>query len=289
MAPDAREIEGRYWLSRRCMFCSLVYPHADTHELCRLLRRNRRNLRRCPTPAETLPEETLHGYKKRKYDASLRPSTADYSQHSQNKAKLFVSILSHEYFEFAVIDDCFGSNITTVSALLHLFRIVSFARQSFSRATLSKSLRTVYVVKMGYIADHRLWREKIIVDPLHPCGARARVRPKDDRGVCCLWFTSDQDPEILRNTWKRSASTLPAMVRRHLGIMAFESPPDARALKYIPSAAGLLTAAKDLFLAILDAFRRRALHRDISVNNVLVANNQLLMVDWEIGRLFQEP
>ena len=31
-------------------------------------------------PAEALPEETLHGYKKkRKYDASLRPSTADRS------------------------------------------------------------------------------------------------------------------------------------------------------------------------------------------------------------------
>ncbi|KAJ7207892.1 hypothetical protein GGX14DRAFT_454725, partial [Mycena pura] len=76
---------------------------------------------------------------------------------------------------------------------------------------------------------------------------------------------------------------------RHLEIMAFESPPDARALKYVTSAAGLLTAARDLFLAILDAFRRRALHRDISVNNILVTNNQLLMVDWEIGRLFQEP
>ncbi|KAJ7207853.1 hypothetical protein GGX14DRAFT_567155 [Mycena pura] len=68
--------------------------------------------------------------------------------------------------------------------------------------------------------------------------------------------------------------------------MVFESAHGACALKYILSAAGLLTAAKDLFLAILDAFRRRILHRDISVNNILVVNSQLLMVDWEIERFF---
>ncbi|KAJ7688233.1 hypothetical protein B0H14DRAFT_3053390, partial [Mycena olivaceomarginata] len=34
---------------------------------------------------------------------------------------------------------------------------------------------------------------------------------------------------------------------------------------------------------------RRVLHRDISVNNILVAVNQLALVDWEIGRRFQEP
>jgi hypothetical protein len=79
------------------------------------------------------------------------------------------------------------------------------------------------------------------------------------------------------------------MVPRHLEIMAFDSPPDGRNLKDVPSAAEFLAAAEDLFRAILDAFRRRVLHRDISVNNVLAAHNQLLMVDWEIGRRFREP
>ncbi|KAJ7218560.1 hypothetical protein GGX14DRAFT_595276 [Mycena pura] len=84
--------------------------------------------------------------------------------------------------------------------------------------------------------------------------------------------------EILRKRPARTLKGLPAMVRRHLEIMAFESPPNACALKYIPSAAQFLTAAKDLFLAILDAFRRRILHRNISADNILVANNQLFMV-----------
>ncbi|KAJ7207845.1 hypothetical protein GGX14DRAFT_567147 [Mycena pura] len=92
--------------------------------------------------------------------------------------------------------------------------------------------------------------------------------------------------EILRKRPPRTLKGLPAMVRRHLEIMAFESPPNACAFKYIPSAAQFLTAAKDLFLAILDAFRRRILHRNISADNILVANNQLFMVDWDIRRLF---
>ncbi|KAJ7196890.1 hypothetical protein C8J57DRAFT_1027092, partial [Mycena rebaudengoi] len=38
-----------------------------------------------------------------------------------------------------------------------------------------------------------------------------------------------------------------------------------------------------------DAFRRGVIHRDISVNNILFADNQLLMVDWELGRRFVDP
>ncbi|KAJ7471300.1 hypothetical protein B0H11DRAFT_2041179 [Mycena galericulata] len=70
--------------------------------------------------------------------------------------------------------------------------------------------------------------------------------------------------------------------------MLFASPPGGRNLKDL-SAAEFLTAAEQLFEAILDAFRRRVLHRDVSVNNVLLSDNQLLLIDWEIGRLFEEP
>ncbi|KAJ7119670.1 hypothetical protein C8R44DRAFT_178876 [Mycena epipterygia] len=97
--------------------------------------------------------------------------------------------------------------------------------------------------------------------------------------------------EILR-AGKRPASALehlPVMVPRHLEIMVFASPREARKRKGIPLAAKVLAAAEQLFRAILDAFRRRIVHRDISVNNILFADNQLLMVDWEIGRRVQEP
>ncbi|KAJ7886312.1 hypothetical protein B0H13DRAFT_2277709 [Mycena leptocephala] len=268
------------------------------------------------------------------------------------KAKLFVSILSCDRFEFAVVDNCFDSEeLPTVSALLHLFRVASLYQLGynplfiynftssppgfsvgdavpayvvlgevkvrlsgkrlsqlrstpFQRSTVvlegeldeqfpdSKG-STHVVVKMSFIAEGRLWREKIIVDALHT--ADVQPAPAYAPKILAAFAAYDSPPpgpandsEILRN--KRSAfEYLPAIVPRHLEIMAFDSPPDARKLKDVSSAAELLAVAENIFQAILDAFHRRVLHRDISVNNILVADNKLLMVDWEIGRRFQEP
>ncbi|KAJ7855987.1 hypothetical protein B0H14DRAFT_730182 [Mycena olivaceomarginata] len=150
---------------------------------------------------------------------------------------------------------------------------------------------------MSFIAEGRLWREKIIVDALHT--ADVQPAPAYAPKILAAFAARASPPpglpndsEILQRKRKRPASALedlPAIVPRHLEIMAFDSPPNARKLEYTPSAAEFLAAAEDLFRAILDAFRRRVLHRDISVNNILVAVNQLLLVDWEIGRRFQEP
>ncbi|KAF7336831.1 Pkinase-fungal domain-containing protein [Mycena venus] len=385
--PVDRTIDNRYWLSR--LADAALSPAADGSLLA---------LDYYPTPAEKLPEEKQHGYKKRrKYDASLRPSAAHgstifnifvnveftntdppnvafnpligatdhvakYQQaitnaddllkfqsmrlfvptlsfHGKGKnTKLFVSILGCDRFEFAVIDHCFDSKeFSTVSALLHLFRIASLYQLGynplfiynftspppgfsvgdavpayvvlgavkvrlsgkrlsqlrstpFQRATVvlegeldeqfpdSKG-STYVVVKMSFITEGRLWREKIIIDALHT--ADVQPAPAYAPKILAAFAAHDSPPpgppndsQILRNG-KRPAGALedlPAMVPRHLEIMAFDSPPRC------PQAQ-----------AILDAFRRRVLHRDISVNNILVADNQLLMVDWEIGRRFQEP
>ncbi|KAJ7236360.1 hypothetical protein C8J57DRAFT_1479229 [Mycena rebaudengoi] len=403
-----REIDNRYWLSR--LADAALRPAADGSLLV---------LDYYPTPAEKLPEDKQHGYmKRRKYDASLRPSAAQcstifnifvnveftntdppnvafnpligatdhvakYQQaitnaddlltfqstrlfvptlsfHGKGKnTKLFVSILSCDRFEFAVIDHCFDSDtFPTVSALLHLFRIASLyqlgynplfiynftsplpgfsvgdavpayvvlpATQGAVKVRLSgkclSQLRstpfqrstvvlegeldeqfpdgkgsTYIVVKMSFIAEGRLWRERIVVDALHT--PNVQPAPAYAPKILAAFAAHDlpppsplNDSEILRNR-KRPANALedlPAMVPRHLEIMAFDSPPDARKLKDVPSAVDFLAAAEDLFRAISDAFRRRVLHRDISVNNILVADNQLLIVDWEIGRRFQEP
>ncbi|KAJ7366582.1 hypothetical protein DFH08DRAFT_170722 [Mycena albidolilacea] len=180
--PVDRRIDDRYWLSR--LADAAMKPAADRSLLA---------LDYFPTPAEHLPEQKQHGYmKKRKYDASLRPSAANgstifnifvnveftntdppnvasnpligatqsvakYQQaiinaddlltfqptrlsvptlsfHGKGKnTKLFVSILSYDRFEFAVIDDCFDSdNFPTVSALLHLFRIASLYQLGYN-------------------------------------------------------------------------------------------------------------------------------------------------------------
>ncbi|KAJ6600235.1 hypothetical protein B0H10DRAFT_2230950 [Mycena sp. CBHHK59/15] len=398
-------IDNRYWLSR--LADAALRPADDGSLLV---------LDYYPTPTEKLPKEKQHGYnKRRKYDASLRPSAAHgstifnifvnveftntnapkvafnpligatdhvakYQQaitnaddlltfqstrlfvptlsfHGKGKdTKLFVSILSCDRFEFAVVDHCFDSNFPVVSALLHLFRIASLyqlgynplfiynftspppgfsvgdavpayvvlpATQGAVKVRLSgkhlSQLRsapfqsstvvlegeldeqfpdgkgsTYIVVKMSFIAEGRLWREKIIVDALHT--ADVQPAPAYAPKILAAFAAHDTPPpgpsndsEILRNKRPaRALEDLPAMVPHHLEIMAFDSPPDACKLKDVSSAAEFLAAAEDLFRAILDAFRRCVLHRDISVNNILVADNQLIMVDWEIGRRFQE-
>ncbi|KAJ7063637.1 hypothetical protein C8F01DRAFT_1251161 [Mycena amicta] len=76
--------------------------------------------------------------------------------------------------------------------------------------------------------------------------------------------------------------------RRHLELNVFASPRcklvDVPAIK-------LLDAAKQLFLAVLDAFRRGFIHGNISMNNILYAqaDYQLLIIDWELGRRFVDP
>ncbi|KAJ7481500.1 hypothetical protein FB451DRAFT_1364701 [Mycena latifolia] len=67
--PADRAIDNRYWLSR--LADAALKPAADDSLLV---------LDYFPTPAEKLPEQEQHGYnKKRKYDASLRPSAAKVS------------------------------------------------------------------------------------------------------------------------------------------------------------------------------------------------------------------
>ncbi|KAG5646122.1 hypothetical protein DXG03_004361 [Asterophora parasitica] len=209
-----------------------------------------------PIPAEKFPEQKQHGYMTaRKYDAALRPSAAKVSTISQTdpppitsnplvgasehvvntafvptlsfhgkgkKPMLFFSILNHERLEVAVIDKCFDSeHFPTVSALLHLFPVVS-------------------LYQLGY---NPLFVYSFCSPPLNFSVASAL---KD----------------------------LPTMVPRHLEVMLFTSPRDALLLKDVRSGAQFLAAAEQLFPAILDVFHRGIIHRDTSVNNILVAGSQ---------------
>ncbi|KAJ7203161.1 hypothetical protein GGX14DRAFT_652733 [Mycena pura] len=143
---------------------------------------------------------------------------------------------------------------------------------------------TNVVVKMSFIAEHRLWRERIIVDALYT--ANIQTAPVYAPKILAAFAAHGSPPvqpngsEIMRNK-KRQLVDLPVYVPRHLELMisSFDSPPDARKLKYAPSTAKFLAAAVDLFEAILDAFQ---------LNNVLLADNRLVVVDWEMGRLFEE-
>ncbi|KAJ7430292.1 hypothetical protein FB451DRAFT_1500213 [Mycena latifolia] len=294
-----RAIDNRYWLFR---LADALKSAADDSLLV---------LDYFPTPAEKLPKQEQHGYHKtRKYDASLRPSAAKVS----TIFNIFVNI------EFTKTDPLIVASNPLIGASNRVAKyqqaiddLLTFQPTRLFVPTLSfhgvpasvilpgaqvspdDKVPLPVVVKATFVAEARLWREKIIVDTLHA----ADLQPGPAYTPKLLTaFAAHGSPlglpnpsEILR-AGKRPASALedlPTMVPRHLEIMVFASPRETRKLKDVPMAAEFLPAAEQLFRAILDAFRRGILHRDISVNNILVADNQLLMIDWEIGRRFQEP
>ncbi|KAJ7267502.1 hypothetical protein C8J57DRAFT_1717847 [Mycena rebaudengoi] len=265
------------------------------------------------------------------------------------QAQLFVSILSPERLDFAVVQDCFApTNFPTVSALLHLFRVSSMYQLGynplfdysftspppdfsigdavpaspllpgtqgivclngnrlsrlrstpFTRSTvvlegdlydyLGSQNSVPVVVKMSSIDEARLWREKIIVDALYATDLQP---PPAYAPKLLAAFAAYGSPPLSDTSniiqGKRTQGALPPLVSRHLEVMVYSSPHGARKLENA-SAAEFLSAAEQLFRAILDAFRRRILHRDIFVNNILIAGHQLLLIDWELGRRFQEP
>ncbi|KAJ6466319.1 hypothetical protein C8R45DRAFT_1021276 [Mycena sanguinolenta] len=141
------------------------------------------------------------------------------------------------------------------------------------------------VVKASFITEARLWREGIIVEALYAADfpTAPTYAPK-----LLASFAGYSYPLPTASEPTSSPEHLPAIVPRHLEVMVFASPHGARRLKDLTSAE-FLAAAEQLFRAILDAFRRRILHRDISSHNVLVTNTQLLVIDWEMGRRFSEP
>ncbi|KAJ7151447.1 hypothetical protein C8R43DRAFT_1005213 [Mycena crocata] len=152
------------------------------------------------------------------------------------------------------------------------------------------------VVKVTFIAEERAWREKIVVDALY--AADKSAAPAYAPEIVAVFAGHGSPPldlsQILSMGRKRQANVLtalPDMVRRHVEVMVFASPRETRKLMdvFSSSITKFPAVAKQLFMSILDAFRRGVIHRDVSVNNILFAEDQLLMVDWELGRFFGEP
>ncbi|KAJ6464264.1 hypothetical protein C8R47DRAFT_1156243 [Mycena vitilis] len=145
------------------------------------------------------------------------------------------------------------------------------------------------VVKVSFIAEQRLWREKVVVDALFAgdLSASPAYAPNIIAAFAARGSPAPTDSSTVLGTHNQPAGA--SMVRRHLELMALTSPPDACKLAdHNLTANSVFTAARQLFLAVLDAFRRGVIHRDLSVNNILFAQDHLLLVDWEIGRRFIE-
>ncbi|KAJ7222561.1 hypothetical protein GGX14DRAFT_664211 [Mycena pura] len=210
------------------------------------------------------------------------------------KTKLFVSILSQDRLEIAVIDDCFGSNnFPAVSALLHLFRVASLYQLGYNPlftysftsplANFSEGdIVPASVVIPGMKEEGREWRERIVIEALHALSAEhptgPTYAPKLLGSFAAVGYDCPASSEC--------SVDVPALVIRHPEVMVFDSPTDGRKLTEL-SAPEFLNMAKQLFEAILDAYSRRVLHRDVSINNIR-ATSQLVLYDWEIGRLIDE-
>ncbi|KAF7316101.1 hypothetical protein MIND_00128200 [Mycena indigotica] len=113
--------------------------------------------------------------------------------------------------------------------------------------------------------------------------------------VCSRWFAHSvrviRRVAGARHPAKRRAnqiSTLSPLVPRHVEAMAFESPSDTRKLNDVSlSVTDLINAAVQIFLALFDVFNREIIHRDISMGNILLTTDGILLIDWETGRRFK--
>ncbi|KAJ7863095.1 hypothetical protein B0H14DRAFT_3862970 [Mycena olivaceomarginata] len=159
--PDEREIDGRYWLARLADAASageqplaLEYiptpsealPAQKEHRY-RKARKYDAALRPSAAAKSTIlnilvnTDATIAKYQQAITNAddllTFQPTrlfVPTLSFHGNGaKTKLFVSIFSQERLDFAVIPDCFNSdNFSTVSALLHLFRISSLYQLGYN-------------------------------------------------------------------------------------------------------------------------------------------------------------
>ncbi|KAF7307448.1 Pkinase-fungal domain-containing protein [Mycena indigotica] len=256
------------------------------------------------------------------------------------ETKLFLSILNQDRLEFAVIDDCFGSALPTVAALLWLFQsaspyelglnpLFSYKFTSlpeeyqpgdavpaaahlpdhppiqltgnylsplrfglFDRSTVilegvhddESAFR--FVVKLTFISDARVWREKIILDHLFS----ARSDPPAYTPELVASFAAVGPPFTVLPDSQPQHPKYPLTLMRphHMEVMAFKSPRDTKKLKEL-SVPQLIATAIHLFESLLDMFSRRIMHLDISSGNVLSTSQQALLIDWELGRIFGAP
>ncbi|KAF7308585.1 hypothetical protein HMN09_00707700 [Mycena chlorophos] len=139
------------------------------------------------------------------------------------------------------------------------------------------------IVKFAHVSEQRRDREALVV------GTLCAESP--------LWYTP-----ILRASYSVPTRAYPApsyerkpsdrdtpkhTTERHLEIYVFETPENAKKLVDV-TFPELLDALESLFEALYDAFRRRCMHRDISVGNCLFANGHILLIDWELGRRWDD-
>ncbi|KAJ7104488.1 hypothetical protein B0H15DRAFT_926395 [Mycena belliarum] len=257
--PEARSIDGRYWLVR---LADRSYPavRADA-----VVRRQRRAgvLVRFDSRLELAVLENCFIPDGLPTAAALLPLVRSASLHQLGYNPLFVYAFTSPPPDF-LLDDAIPTEVVAP-----VLRVPRESSQTDERSPEAK-ISTPVVVKLCYISERRQWREKVVVDALYAADP-LNAPSKAPCGVRCADPSSDRVGSLRILAWDQ---------------MLFTSPPNGRKLPLL-SAAQLLSAAEQLFAAILDAFR----HRDVSVNNILLADTQLFLIDWEMemGRGIDEP
>ncbi|KAI5477932.1 Pkinase-fungal domain-containing protein [Pseudohyphozyma bogoriensis] len=203
-----------------------------------------------------------------------------------------------------------SSNTTGSStATINLFpdRRLSYRRSHpFGRSTLvlagriEESQKDV-VVKFAQVADTRVGREAEMTGSLF----RDAANPPTYAVEAIHSYVSPRRlPELppgatpsidgnrgpFRYVSPRAESRVISIVPRHLGIIVFDSTPDAVHSHKASSAVEFVDVLISLFEAILDAFERGVMHGDISSANVLITSDgKLRLIDWEVARWYGAP
>ncbi|KAF7313788.1 hypothetical protein HMN09_00536000 [Mycena chlorophos] len=237
------------------------------------------------------------------------------------RIKLLFSILNHDCLKVAIVDDCLGTAMAGLSALLTLLRNASPYELGFNplftyastpapgyclgdMVPLSLHIPGQDTIPLGSKALSRRARAPfarctLVLESLCSDATTMVVKLSfvsngsawRERTVVEALFNTGDEPPSYSCRLLAAFATLgsPGFTRgRHLEIMLFESPRNAQRLDKL-STGTLLEAGIQLFECLLDLYTRGFIHRDISSGNVLFANGRVLIVDWETGRRFDSP
>nr|GAT46702.1 predicted protein [Mycena chlorophos] len=233
-----------------------------------------------------------------------------------SSTKVFFSILLHDRFEFTVIDDCFAEKvIPKLAALLRLLQTASLYELGYNPfLSYSFTGSATKALSLGDIVPHILHLNQTVYSLTGECLSRSRtsvfgrstvvLAGRDEQSTFVIVKFAhvseqrrDREALVVGNTVRRISSLVHANLadrdtpkhttERHLEIYAFETPENAKKLVDV-TFRELLDALESLFEALYDAFRRRCMHRDISVGNCLFANGHILLIDWELGRRWDD-
>jgi hypothetical protein len=136
------------------------------------------------------------------------------------------------------------------------------------------------IVKMAHISDARAWREGVILRTLSEHAQMTSV-PTYLAGYAARPNYTNLVPTFVQPTSQGNGSA--KYQSRHLEIYILDVP-IGKPLKATKDLTLFLDLVCQLFRVILNAYRAKVIHRDLSSGNVIVFEEKLYVIDWDAGK-----